>query len=161
MDIAHEIRLDLPSRLEELELVDRLVEALLEHIGVEEAMRSHLTLAVREAAANAVFHGNRLDSGKRTTIVLLVERRDLRVQVIDEGSGFDPSTVPDPLAPENLLKPSGRGLLLMRNFMDEVEFEFPDSGGTVVSMRKVLAVPEGSQESETEDAAGGAGAVRS
>ena len=133
------LRLEIPSRFEDLDLVDSLLEALLEHAGLEEADRSNLVLAVREAAANAIQHGNQLDPSKRTTIEAAIGRDELEIMVQDQGAGFDLDALPDPLAPENLLKPSGRGILLMRNFMDQVSFEFPEGGGTLVSMRKSVS----------------------
>jgi len=143
MSLWYQLRLAMPSRFEELELVDSLMEALLGHVGCDQDERSNLALSVREALANAVLHGNRLAADKsvslEVTLEMTLDAGELRIQVSDEGAGFDPDAVPDPLAPENLLKPTGRGILLMRNFMDEVSFEFPNSGGTLVFMRKSLA----------------------
>ena len=127
---------------------DALIDVgLLGHAGCDEDERSNLALSVREAVVNAVLHGNKLEPGKcvrlevtlEFTLERGLERGELAVQVFDEGTGFDLDAVPNPLAPENLLKPTGRGILLMRNFMDEVSFEFPDSGGTLVLMRKSLS----------------------
>lgn len=138
--MRHPLKLsfEIASRFEELDLVDGLIEALLEHLGLDEDERSNLVLAVREAAANAVQHGNRLEADKPVGIEAGVVSDELRVEVRDRGSGFDVDALPDPLAPENLLKRTGRGILLMRNFMDEVTFEFPEAGGTIVLLRKRL-----------------------
>jgi serine/threonine-protein kinase RsbW len=133
-----EIHLRIASRFEDLELVDQLMETLLHYIGLGQDETANTALAVREAAANALQHGNRLDSDKPADIRVSVDSGWLTAEVSDEGPGFDPDSVPDPLAPENLLKPTGRGLLLMRNFMDEVSFEFPETAGTVVRMRKKI-----------------------
>lgn len=147
MKLNHELRLEFPSRLEELELLDRLLDVFLDHGGVAEDTRSNLALSIREAAANAVTHGNDQAPERPTAVTAVLGPGELVVEVVDNGPGFDLDAVPDPLAPENLLKPSGRGILLMRNFMDEVGFEFPDAGGTVVRMRKALeAAPAGRPE---------------
>ncbi len=138
MNQSRELRLDIPSQFEELDLVDSLMDALFLQIGFDEDECSNMTLAVREAAANAVQHGNQLDPNKRARIEIRIGSDEVCARIGDEGSGFDVDALPDPLAPENLLKPTGRGILLMRNFMDEVTFEFPTGGGTLVSMRKSI-----------------------
>ena len=135
-----EIHLRIASRFEDLELVDQLVETLLRYLGLEEDETANTALAVREAAANALQHGNKLDSETPADLRISLNSGWLTVEVSDEGPGFDPDSLPDPLAPENLLKPSGRGILLMRNFMDEVSFSFPETG-TVVCMRKRIEPP--------------------
>jgi anti-sigma regulatory factor (Ser/Thr protein kinase) len=92
-------------------------------------------LAVREAIANAIVHGNHCDPEKAVRISVAVnENCDLFVSVKDSGSGFDPGRLPDPVAPENLLAPHGRGIFIMRQLMDQVDFEFDH--GTEVHMRR-------------------------
>jgi serine/threonine-protein kinase RsbW len=102
--------------------------------------------------ANAIKHGNHLDPGKKVEIDLRVEGEDLIISVLDEGNGFDPGRVADPLQPENLLKPDGRGIFYMGKFMDGVEYRFRDGGGTEVTLRKRItsgvAIPERNQEGE-------------
>ena len=73
------------------------------------------------------------------------------IRVLDEGGGFDPDQVEDPRAPENVLKPSGRGIFYMQNFMDEIEYSFGPDGGTVVTMRKYLNSSSAGPEKEQED----------
>ncbi|MGA8143996.1 MAG: ATP-binding protein [Candidatus Acidiferrales bacterium] len=93
-----------------------------------------IELALREALANAVVHGNREDSQKKVHVWCECEQATgVSLVVRDEGAGFDPGGVPDPLAPENLGAEHGRGILLMKQFMDEIHFE---RGGTEVHMRK-------------------------
>jgi serine/threonine-protein kinase RsbW len=93
-----------------------------------------IELALREALANAVLHGNREDSKKQVHVSCECdEGSGISLVVRDEGPGFDPDTVPDPLAPENLGADHGRGILLMKQFMDEIHYE---RGGTEVHMRK-------------------------
>jgi serine/threonine-protein kinase RsbW len=81
-------------------------------------------------------HGNRGDENKRVTVTFDLRPGRLDIEVQDEGAGFDPAAVPDPVAEENLLKPFGRGIFFMRQFMDDVAYSFPPSGGTVVRMTK-------------------------
>ncbi len=136
MALSSELRLTIASLFAELELVDQAVDAFLQALAWDPDELPNVSLAVREAAANAIQHGNRLEPDLPVEILCTVEGTNLLVQVADRGDGFDPETLPDPLAPENLLKPTGRGILLIRNFMDGVTFEFPEAGGTLVSMRK-------------------------
>jgi serine/threonine-protein kinase RsbW len=92
-------------------------------------------LAVGEALANAIIHGNRCDPEKPVHVVVAVnEHGDLLVSVKDLGSGFDPSRLPNPTAPENRLAPNGRGIFLIRQLMDEVDFKF--NHGTELCMRR-------------------------
>jgi anti-sigma regulatory factor (Ser/Thr protein kinase) len=92
-------------------------------------------LAVAEALANAILHGNRCDPEKTVHVVVAVnEHGDLLVSVKDTGSGFDPSQLPNPTAPVNLLAPHGRGIFLIRQLMDEIDFRFDD--GTELRMRR-------------------------
>ena len=92
-------------------------------------------VAVREAIANAMVHGNHCDPEKTVSVSVAVNQNcDLLVNVKDSGSGFDPSRLPDPTAPENLLAPHGRGIFIIRQLMDEVDFKFEH--GTEVRMRR-------------------------
>lgn len=93
-------------------------------------------MAIREAVANAVKHGNKLDESKSVAVSLSVTGGTLEIEVADQGSGFSPEDVPDPTNTENLLKANGRGILFMRAFMDEVEWQNAPGGGMVVRMSK-------------------------
>lgn len=125
-----------------MSLVDTIQEVA-EIEGVNEGLdpdSAHFfSLALREAVVNAIHHGNRDDPTRRVQIGFLrtVERR-LVFTVKDEGSGFEPSRVPDPRAPENLTRAGGRGVFYMREFADRVEFSFPKEGGTLVRLEKRL-----------------------
>jgi serine/threonine-protein kinase RsbW len=98
---------------------------------------------VRESVINAIKHGNREDYGKLVTVEFDVAPAaapsELVVRVLDQGEGFEPEEVADPLAPENILKSSGRGIFFMRNFMDDVTLRRGDEGGMEVRMVKKLA----------------------
>lgn len=124
------------SRFENIELVQAVVEDLLSRLDLDGDTRHWIGLAVREAVANAIKHGNAADPEKRVEVLLRVEQGTVVVKVKDEGGGFDPTGIRDPLAPENLLQPGGRGIFYMRNLMDQVEYSFGPAGGTEVTLRK-------------------------
>ena len=95
-------------------------------------------MAVREAAVNAVLHGNEYDPDKKIDVSLENTGSDLVISISDEGNGLDPDHLPDPLAPENLLRGTGRGIFLIRSFMDEVHFRQLNPG-TELTLVKHLA----------------------
>ena len=130
------LRLDIASRFEMLEVVQTVLAHVSGLVRFDEDAAHYLSVAVRESVVNAIKHGNRLDEDKRVAVDFLMHAEALEVLVRDEGSGFDPDGVPDPVAPENLLKADGRGIFFMRSFMDQVSYSFPTSGGTVVKMIK-------------------------
>ncbi|HKH45679.1 MAG TPA: ATP-binding protein [Thermoanaerobaculia bacterium] len=138
----HRFHLDLGSRFENIELAQVVLRDTLDQIGVDEDARHDVDLAVREAVTNAIKHGNEQNPDKQVHIDLLLEGDDLVLQIADEGAGFDLSSVQDPLAPENILRPNGRGILFMRKFMDDIQYSLRPGGGTVVTMRKRLAGPK-------------------
>ena len=122
-------RKTIPSDIDEAR---RLAEDLLQRVqaaGFHDDVLFAIRLALEEALVNAIKHGNKSDPSKRVTVLADVRDGRASITVRDEGAGFDPSTVPDPTADENLEKPSGRGLMLMRAYMDEVHFN--DRGNEV------------------------------
>jgi serine/threonine-protein kinase RsbW len=140
------IRMSLSSRFENIEMAQHLCAKLLEGRDVSEEAKHWILMALREALANAIKHGNRQDTTKQVSVEMDVVEGTLQITVRDEGSGFDPSGIGDPLAPENRLKTSGRGIFYMRTFMDEVRFRRPESGGMEIVLRKKLG-----QEREKEE----------
>lgn len=139
MPEEHRFHLDVGSRFENIELVQVVLRDALERLGIDEDMRHWVDVAVREAVANAIKHGNAQDPAKQVHVDLFVEGDDLVVRVEDEGSGFDPGQLHDPLAPENLLRPNGRGIFYMKSFMDDIQYGPRKGGGTVVTLRKKVA----------------------
>lgn len=135
----HRIHLTIGSRFENIELVQMTVDEALAERTVAEDVRHWIGLAVREAVANAIKHGNRMDAAKRVEVDVALNSRTVEIRVADEGRGFDPDGVKDPLAPENRFRADGRGIFYMRKFMDEVSYSFGPGGGTVVTLRKRLA----------------------
>ncbi len=111
--------------------------------GFDEDTVSNIAMAVREAAINAVLHGNAYDPSRQITASFENNTGDLVIRIADQGPGLDPDTLPDPLAPENILRGSGRGIFLIRAFMDEVHFRqlHPGTELTLIKHR-VPARPE-------------------
>jgi serine/threonine-protein kinase RsbW len=130
------VTLDVASRFEMLDIVQTVLVQCCGLVGFDEEASHYMSVAVRESVVNAIKHGNKQDESKRVHVQFTLQDRALEVQVKDQGQGFDPGEVPDPLAPENLLKAYGRGIFFMRQFMDEVQHSFPPRGGTVVRMLK-------------------------
>jgi serine/threonine-protein kinase RsbW len=138
-DAARTVRLDIASRLDMLDMVQTVLSHLSAVVGFDEESIHYMTVALRESVVNAIRHGNRGEEERRVAIEFVVGDGSLEVRVQDEGRGFDPAAVPDPVAEENLLKPTGRGIFFMRSFMDVVDYTFPPGGGTQVRMMKRVA----------------------
>jgi serine/threonine-protein kinase RsbW len=102
--------------------IEQISEELAKKAGLDEEDTYRVTMAVREAAVNAVLHGNAYDPTKTVTASFEASKSEIVIRIADQGKGLDPDTLPDPLAPENLLRGSGRGIFLIRSFMDEVQF---------------------------------------
>lgn len=134
--VAEIIELTLPSRIESVDQAALEAERFAESAGLDEEFRSAIDMAVRESVANAVKHGNKFDETKQVEIKFSKLPEGFEVIVRDFGPGFDVDEIPDPTDPDNLLKASGRGILFMRAFMDEVEWSNHESGGLVVKMLK-------------------------
>jgi serine/threonine-protein kinase RsbW len=130
------VELTIASQLEFIDLVTTLTDNITSMIGFDEESAYWINMAVRESVANAVEHGNKYDQQKSVDIRYTIGVDALRVTVRDYGEGFDPATLPDPLDPNNLLNPAGRGILYMRTFMDSVEYDRHPDGGMIVSMSK-------------------------
>jgi serine/threonine-protein kinase RsbW len=112
----------LDSDFESVHTVEQTAEAYSREAGFDEDTTLDISMVAREAAVNAVLHGNKKDPAKHVTVSFELTGADLKITVADEGAGLDPDAIPDPLAQENLLRPSGRGVFLMRAYMDEVHF---------------------------------------
>jgi len=135
---AGPIRMSLSSRFENIEMAQHLCGKLLEGREISEETRHWVLMALREALANAIKHGNLLNLSKRVHVEMNVVGETLEMHIRDEGAGFEPESVGDPLAPENRLKSSGRGIFYMRTFMDEVRFRRADGGGMEITLTKNL-----------------------
>ena len=137
------VRLQIHSNFDMLDFVQVVSDRMGQLVGLDEDAVHWIGVAVRESVINAIKHGNREDYGKTVTVEFAVAPasapNELVVRVLDQGEGFDPEEVADPLAPENILKSSGRGIFFMRNFMDDVTLRRADEGGMEVRMVKKLA----------------------
>ncbi|HLG94985.1 MAG TPA: ATP-binding protein [Bryobacteraceae bacterium] len=129
----------LDSTLDSVEVAERAVLQAAEDIGFGEDELHQLGMAVREGMVNAVVHGNAYNARKKVHVSITKAADRLTVVIADEGKGFDVSSVPDPLEDNNLLRQSGRGLLLMRAFVDEFQVRRAEPSGTEVTMVKYLA----------------------
>jgi serine/threonine-protein kinase RsbW len=132
------MRFSLSSTMESVSEVETAADKLAEAAGLDDDDRFRLAMAVREAAVNAVLHGNEYDPTKNITVSLENTGESLVISIADQGKGLDPETLPDPLAPENLLRGTGRGIFLIRSFMDEVHFRQLHPG-TELTLIKHLA----------------------
>ena len=126
-------RIVIPSEPMQLSRVESVILGRLEALNYGERATFAVRLALEEAVVNAIKHGNRMDKAKRVTITYSADDRECVISVEDEGPGFDPAAVPDPTAEENIERPSGRGLMLIRAYMDEVSH---DRQGRKITMRK-------------------------
>jgi serine/threonine-protein kinase RsbW len=136
------IRFSLSSTMESVSEVEAAADKLAEKAGLDEDERFRLTMAVREAAVNAVLHGNEYDPTKQIAVSLENTGDDLVISVADQGKGLDPETLPDPLAPENLLRGTGRGIFLIRSFMDEVHFRQLNPGTELTLVKHLVPAGE-------------------
>ena len=132
------VHLEFTSAFEMLDFVQLVTEHMGRSVGLDDDARHWVSVAIRESVINAIKHGNRNDSSKHVFVDLLTPQDNsaLTIRVRDEGEGFVPEEVADPLAPENLLKSSGRGIFLIRNFMEDVQLRKAPQGGMEISMTK-------------------------
>ena len=112
--------------------VEGFLEKVNKRLHLDEMKYNKLLVATTEAVNNGIIHGNKRDPNKKVTLTFEVGDSLLTVRVGDEGPGVDPTTLPDPLAEENLLRENGRGVFLMRSLMDEVEFNHSSHGSEVI-----------------------------
>jgi serine/threonine-protein kinase RsbW len=137
------VRLQIPSLFDMVDLVQVLSDRMGQMAAFDEDSIHWIGVAVRESVINAIKHGNREDRAKLVVIefafIPVEAPTELVVKVTDQGEGFEPTDVADPLAPENMLKSSGRGIFFMRSFMDDVRLQRAPDGGMEVRMMKKLA----------------------
>ena len=139
MPRANAVRLDFRSSFDMLDFVQVVSDHIGRMCGLDDEAIHWVGVAVRESVINAIKHGNEEDERKRVHVEFAPLNGDstgVAIRVRDEGTGFDPAALPDPLAPENILKSSGRGIFLIRNFMDERVMQRAPQGGMEVVMVK-------------------------
>src|SRR6185369_12124162 len=144
MTSGNNVHIDFHSSLGMLDFVQMISEYVARTVGLDDDSVHWVTVAVRESVVNAIKHGNCFDVQKRVHVEFTSLEdsgaRGVAILVRDEGCGFDPATIADPLAPENLMKANGRGIFMMRTFMDEMTFERSEAGG--MQVRMVKRVPQ-------------------
>lgn len=126
------------STLESVDSAEELAVGMAERAGVDEDELMKIGMAVRESMVNAVVHGNRYNANKKVRFSVAANSEHFTVRIADEGEGFDYASLPDPLAPENLMRTSGRGIFLIKSLMDDFQVRQLDSGGTEVTLVKNL-----------------------
>ena len=128
----------LESTMKSLEVADEIVQRVCATAGFEEEEQHKISMAVHESMINAIWHGNKSDASKHVWLRFDLYANRLEIHIRDQGAGFEVSNVPDPLASENLLKVSGRGIFLVRSFMDDFRVEFvPGSGTEVILVKRI------------------------
>lgn len=112
--------LNIPADLGNLRLVEKAIDELSMELDLSDEVYGNVLVATMEATNNAIIHGNNSDPSKMVRIEIMMEQKELKVHIEDQGRGFDYSAVPDPTAPENLEKINGRGIFLMERLSDEI-----------------------------------------
>ncbi len=136
--IKEDNRIIIPSSLNFLREVDEFVEEKLRAQGIEPSLVTDIAISVTEVVTNAVAHGNKNNPDKKVTVSVKVDKKQVTIRVEDQGGGFDPQHLANPLAEENLLKDAGRGIFIVKSLMDEVKFEMNSKSGTTVILKKNL-----------------------
>lgn len=145
---AIRVNLVISSEVRLVDVAHSATEKMAELAGFDEDEALNIGLAVREAVINAMLHGNQHDPELDVDLTLSVVQDGLEATVCDHGVGFDPGATPDPTEGDNVMRTSGRGLLLIRAFVDDVEFEKAADGGTIIKMLKRHA-PVGSTDDDS------------
>ncbi|MFT6866384.1 MAG: serine/threonine-protein kinase RsbW [Cyclobacteriaceae bacterium] len=117
------IQIQIPSIRENIRIVESFIDNAKEKYSLDDDIYGNIMIAVTESVNNAIQHGNQLTSNKNVTLKLLLEETSIKFIITDEGLGFNFHNLPDPTSPENLDKPGGRGIFLMKHLCDEVLFK--------------------------------------
>lgn len=129
----NEYELTISSKLEKLVQIEKFAEKIAKVASLSKDQGDNLAIAVTEAAGNAIVHGNKRDPEKNVTIHFKITNKAVITEVRDQGSGFDPKNLANPLKPENIMKENGRGIFILKSLMDKVSFLFSPKG-TVIRM---------------------------
>jgi serine/threonine-protein kinase RsbW len=125
------IRIEIPSLAENIRMIESFIDNAKEKYQLDDDIYGNIMIAVTEAVNNAIKHGNGGDSTKNVSLALTFEEGLIKFRIEDEGKGFDHQNLPDPTSPENIEKPGGRGIFLMKHLSDEVAF---DENGRIVEL---------------------------
>src|SRR5215475_3006041 len=137
------LHFSLDSTLETIERIEHLAIEHAQRMGFAGPSLDQIILAVHETAANAVFHGNSGIAQKKVSVDISVDEKQFKITIGDQGKGFDPGKVPNPLGEEEIFRERGRGVFLSRALMDEYQVQCPVTGGSVVTLVKYLNHPDG------------------
>ena len=129
----------LESDLKNVEVAEEISRRAASTVGFDEVDQHRIEMAVHESMINAIWHGNKSDANKTVWLRFQIYPDRLEIRIRDQGTGFDLSVIPNPLADENLLKVSGRGIFLIRTFMDEFRAQYIPGSGTEVTLVKRLS----------------------
>jgi serine/threonine-protein kinase RsbW len=152
---SNSVEVTLETLLASVDLAERIVIRVAGNVGFSDEDCHKIGMSVREAVINAYQYGNNQDRNRKMFLKVEIEGdRKLVVHIIDEGTGFDLEDVPDPLAEENLLRTSGRGLFLMKAFMDEFELKKGPTGGAELVLAKYLPVQGACAQTAQKDQQG-------
>jgi len=119
----NQLKIQIPSLIENIRVVESFIDNSKEKFNIEDDIYGNIMVAVTESVNNAIRHGNKFDKDKNVLLSLFVEQDCIKFEIEDEGNGFNYEALSDPTSPENLENPGGRGIFLMRNLSDEVEFQ--------------------------------------
>lgn len=148
--MTNRVSYTLESTLESVNQAEQKASEVAVRAGLGEDEQYQVAMAVREAAVNAVLHGNAYDPGKRFTVAYETTGKDLVITITDQGKGLDVESLPDPLAPDNLMKGSGRGIFLIRAFMDEVKIRNTNPGTEVTLIKHMGRDAANAKEEEAQ-----------
>ena len=146
--VSKDIELTFGSEISYLDLVQGVSDGASALAGFDSDSQYWIGLAVREAVTNAILHGNQEDAKKKVVLVFRICEDRLEIVVRDQGKGLKALDIPDPLDPENLLRPGGRGIFFVRSFMDSVDFRVPPGGGHEMVMEKVRSQTKQGEEDD-------------
>lgn len=124
--------ISIPSKIESISIVENLIDEVSIELSLVADLYGNVLIGVIEAVTNAIVHGNKLDENKIVKIILTYNTPILNIRICDEGKGFLFDEIPDPTKPDNVEKPDGRGVFLMKHLADEVSF---DKGGSIVNLK--------------------------
>ncbi|GAB3195040.1 serine/threonine-protein kinase RsbW [Pontibacter aydingkolensis] len=138
----NQVKIQIPSLIENIRVVESFIDNSKDEFEFEDDIYGNIMVAVTESVNNAIRHGNKFDKDKNVYLTLQVDHNQLTFEVEDEGPGFDYENLPDPTSPENLENPGGRGIFLMRNLCDQVNFE--ENGKKVQLVFNIIPSQNGS-----------------
>jgi serine/threonine-protein kinase RsbW len=132
-----EYKVTFPSNIKYLEDIERITSKITAELNFEESVRDDLSIAVTELFNNALHHGNKEDESKKITVTFRIGNNKLSISVQDEGKGFEPEKLRDPLLPENIYDVSGRGIYLVKQLVDDLKFNITDKGTEIIIIKKL------------------------